>query len=61
MLSGIFWTPKSLTPTVTVTLVQFPVLSIDITASDSSQPNTWVAIHVTKEHFQLFNNIEVAI
>ncbi len=39
---------------------KIPSSSIDITASDSSLPNTWVATHVTKEHYQQFNNNEVA-
>ncbi len=34
--------------------------SIDITASDSSLPKTWVVTHVTKEHYQQLYNNEVA-
>ncbi len=37
---------------------KIPSSTIDITASDSSLPSTWVATHVTKEHYQQFNNNE---
>ncbi len=47
--------------TNTVTVIgKIPSSSHDITASGSSLPNTWVAKHVTKEHYQQFNYIEVA-
>ncbi len=39
---------------------KIPSSSIYITASDSLLPKTWVVPHVTKEHYQQFNNNEIA-